>query len=647
MKNTQKYIRQTLPKKSKSSIPKFIFNLGIVGLLTLSAMFVGFGTSQLSAVNSSTPISMAESSQSQTTPISYLTAPKLIETDGRNLFLYDSYTKLLSVIDPITKTKTLSTQEEKEVLEMHYSGKNLYALIENDNQTSIYKVVFNANTISYSKITTSLENIKHFSAKSEEVSEDTTQDYLYLYSLDGMKIECVQPDNTTTVSRSILPTVYDKNSIENLFIIGNDIYCAHTSTIDQTSGSTILKLVLDNISNDYIKSSNDVVGFKENTNYLDSCIYNAETLTTATALTSDGKITIIDGTSPVKTQNLLTLLPTEYQNVNIKFSSIAQIDNKIYLTEPTLQVIFELNTTTDELKVFMSNTTPTPTILSVTDHIYIELTGTGELFASPFAIVPTVVAKSGTSLVVLQNTDPAFEDFYYCLYTERNQNYYLYLKKSTPHTTLPKTVVNTPAKVLGSSSTPIFSLPTTTTDQNNTIIESLKNDDNITQTLVQVVKNSHGESFYVVSTPSGNTGYIRYTQTTSAFSQIATAKIKCDGRTKRDTILYLAPSTDTEISYTDEEIAEFEQLQVDNNTRIKLLESINAGNTYTRVTYQPDSGEIYTGYIKTADIKSDALTPLQIIGIILVIVNIILLIIIVVFRKSLAGKPKKEAQSEN
>lgn len=649
---------------NKKGTKNWLKPLALIALFAIT--IIGFLGSSTTFKSDKSNLTFATTSPESVGLITYLKTPQLIATDGTNLFVYDKHTKLISKIDTTTKKTLATSTEEKEILQIKAIEDAMFVLAKDGDSNKIFQLQVLNSSINFLPINAKMPNPTMF--------DITKTDYYYtLYLIDSSLVinrEVLNVGETATSNQqSFVPSQYTTEfgtnvKATNLLVSGTDIYLSYTDESDAIIRSTTIKLTLSPSGESaYYKTETTEEGsaiyyyYSSGENF-SSIIASTETNGTYTFLTASNTI-ILDATnSDESLKKTVNISDSVKSNSTIFFekvelSSLTFLQDKIYFTDPANQVIFvygtsSINPAQKTIEVFLANTSPTPEIQGASVHKYIEVDAncTAELFNTPFAIDPLFTLNAGTRLTIIAEDQPEFAGFYYCIYTTENQNHYLYLKKGNNVKVLSKTPVSTPAKVLGSNNTPLFSLPSSKTDSKNTVIENLTNNTEVTQVVLQIVKNSQDESFYCITTPSGNTGYIRYTQLSLANSQIATKKVKCNGRTKRDTTMYLSPSADSKISYSDEQIAEFETLDITNNTRVKLLEEISASKQFIKAIYQNDGGQIFVGYLKTEDIKTDKLTPLQIVGIVLVAINIVLLLVIIFFRKSFTKK-NSSTQSSN
>ncbi len=625
--------------KSSKTVKTSAKSFKILATIMLAFVFTLFGSSllQLSNVLSSPNLTRVKnvqaSEQNQSNISTYLKSPSLIQADGNDsLFVADSYTKLLTVYSLNTKTSTLTSSWSADIVQMQYIQNNLYCLINENGTNVLYHV--NPTTLQKTALTHSQNSKIASFTVSQSIEQNTNIIYLYTTSPTNepncidIKLHNLQPTVSTqlTHQQTISSAVFNYSNITQLFVLNNNLCYA---TQADNSNSTL---------HTFTKSSqNEYTSTPLNLQFTSPVRQIAVLNNNALAITSSNTLVLNAQSSEIETLNL--------KEVNL--TSICTNNSDIYLSDCANQKIYKLNQETNSADVFLQNVQPTPSVETANSHLYIQVNEEAKLYVSPFATLAKFTVAKNTHLTVIAQDHSAYHNYYYCLYTANGTNHYLYLPKSTAHTILPKTTVSIPAKVLGSISCNLHTLPSHTADNINQTLEQVEPQSNVVQVVAQVVRNSSGEDYYVIQTPSGNTGYIRYTQVTTTYTQITTKKEKCNGRTKRDTTIFISPSSDSQIVYSDEEIAEFSTITISGNTRIKLLEKINAGKTYTKVTYQTEHGDTYTGYIKTADIKADTLTPLQIIGIVLVAVNIILLVIILLIKKGYIGKTKPTSSSNN
>ena len=70
-------------------------------------------------------------------------------------------------------------------------------------------------------------------------------------------------------------------------------------------------------------------------------------------------------------------------------------------------------------------------------------------------------------------------------------------------------------------------------------------------------------------------------------------------------------------------------LMLNKGARVKVIGKRDTITNFTLVTFNDEEGNVYTGYIYTYNLEADTWTMLQIIGMLLVTINVILLIVII------------------
>ena len=600
-----------MTNKGKSSILKTICLTLAVGLFCL-----GLSCFTLPTTIVKQNILADDNTKSGVLTTSYLSAPELIESNPTTgiLFVYDSFTKKLMSFNPAEQTLVASSEWSAEILSLCHTDTYLLALIkESETNNSLY--IINETTLEKTKLTSPIyEQIKIlcFTACGDKV---------YLYSSDKLiETATINISEHTLTGRTLLASSSQFGSDTPTHImLSNETLYYTTST---ESSEQICKLNDDgegNIEKEIIYTSPIYHG-----KYVYSTPHNE---TANCILTSSNYLLTINNDSVTASE-----IPSG--NINSTLSSITFIDTTKYFADASSQTIWKLGATDNRLTAIFKNATPNPAIINAKNHKYLEIVKPTGLYATPYATNTIKDLSVGDRLTVIANDDESYTGFHYCIYTTKTENIYGYIKIDDSFTILPKTEVYIPLKVIGDTSNHVYYLPSGISDEFNTGFKELESLSITTQIIAQKVTNSAGDDFYLIELENGIFGYIRYSQVTSNFASIQTERIKCNGKTKRETILYISPSSTTSAIYTDAEIENFNnKIEITPNTRIHLDEKVKAGNTYTKVTYQTEDGATYIGYIKTADIDADGLTPLQTVGVVLVAVNILVLGLIFILRK--------------
>ena len=105
---------------------------------------------------------------------------------------------------------------------------------------------------------------------------------------------------------------------------------------------------------------------------------------------------------------------------------------------------------------------------------------------------------------------------------------------------------------------------------------------------------------------------------------------------KDDTTIYLSDSLDsTTLSF-----------KLDKGKTVRINGVRNTKTGLTSITFNDEYGNEFSGYIETDYIKSDSWSTLQIIGCVLIAINIGLLVLILIYRKNHLGNRGQKIEKE-
>ena len=309
----------------------------------------------------------------------------------------------------------------------------------------------------------------------------------------------------------------------------------------------------------------------------------------------------------------------------IEFShTMAHIENPLY------------NITYYKDEVSSSDPTQKPFIYKTTESLT-------SLYSDPWGAKSKIDILKGKDVIVIgearvaNSSQTKIEDYDYCLYTYCEKNYCGFIKNSD----LIKKNEITPTEAgyknrLGVwPKTILYSLPTTIlkpfeTKESCPLTPSkiMVIEDNSTIEVRKMIcgYEANGVKFVKVIVNENQVGYIdekciRKPAEIVDFV-ITNATIKKD-----NTIVYLSASKDaTKLPFTLKE-----------GTNVRINGARNTKSGFTNITFNDEFGVEYSGYIETDYLKADAWSTLQIVGCILIAINIGLLILILVFRNQHLG----------
>lgn len=303
---------------------------------------------------------------------------------------------------------------------------------------------------------------------------------------------------------------------------------------------------------------------------------------------------------------------------------LAGYKSYVYGTKTADAKVVKLYPTEEE--VYKNNfTMPEESQLNKAENLsYITTTSDILLKEYPYSVTGISLAKN-TDLVVLKNSQESFLNMAYVTVVINGKNERGFVNLAD---TLPRSVAYASIQVRTIVSTRLLSMPSTVEDENNVCLEEIE-----TGGILQVVHNcaaivNGNSSFLFVTTSNGNSGFVR---SANVANLLQTKKQKSDANATvvRDTILYANEDGTSPV------------LQLSKDTRVKLSKRLNPKSKYTRVSLQNNNGTEYSGYVLTADLVSDSLTTLQIVGIVLLVINGVILLLIVAFWLSSNKRYKK------
>lgn len=549
--------------------------------------------------------------------IFYLRSPTLISANQTDIYCYDDYT--MSLNNYSAELNASGTADikgtyalNKHITELHLTTTKLYYL---SGGSLYYRSLSNLTTETKMQCDA---KILDFTISGETdlylICEDAdpTKTYLISHTITSSnKINAGSRLNTDTTLQALRLEQIEVYG-NNIYAVvgGNKLYKIYQPDSTMTYTSTLLSTIT---SSNEDEASAKILYLTKSTSGIKMLYATAD---------ASGRIS-----STLSTE--LNTSKTHVADYPLASFYMATA-NKTYFCDTVNQAVW-LKVGNDQLTKIISNKSPSPTIAEISQHTYITLNSPSCIFAEPFSVSALMELKAGARLTILSTPESDYKNYYYCIYTLGGKNYYAYLPTTAQFTTQNKTEANINAKAIGSSNKNIYSLPSTKKDEKNTIITTIDKEATVTQTMIQTVQNDAGESFYRVTTSDGKVGYISANQVSTNYASTKQEKIKCNAKTRRATTMYITDISNGE--YTEENLKELELINLNGNTRVKLNEKLNSSKKYTKVTYQNDKKETFTGYVLTQDLDPDGLSVMQILGLTLVLINVVILIVILIIRK--------------
>lgn len=428
---------------------------------------------------------------------------------------------------------------------------------------------------------TSLEFSSYY-LKTKILDIAVSDDLFYILTTDGNIDEF-------TLSGTTLTRI-DTLSKDNLFQ-GSSITLTNIDVVDD-----ILHITSSNKSF-YLNPSDESV--TEKINLLDSSLI--QSINGKFVLTSSN--CIIDSSNSNHFDTLCSLA----------ISGFTGTENELYITEAITHKVYVYNFNSATLTDLNLNPEISITEFAPQNFSHIKIKESASLFLKPYSETPWRTISEDSFINIIGE----YSTFYYCLITDGEKNEFLFLSKSVSHEILD--LGNSNKEFYTTRTVNVYSLPSTVTDEENIILKSLPADTKITTETSSTLVNTNGDSFYVTKV-NNEYGFVRsnFLQSTRGTVELTN---DCNAKTKRDTILFENADGTGEI------------LALKKGTRITLLEDPAPNKTYLKAEFQDSKGVVFTGYVNSEDIKKDGLSTLQILGLILILLNITVLTVIILIKK--------------
>lgn len=257
---------------------------------------------------------------------------------------------------------------------------------------------------------------------------------------------------------------------------------------------------------------------------------------------------------------------------------------------------------------------------------------------NPWDAEPIISIPQGADLIQIGSSSVStngyqIEDYVYCLFTTNNKNFTGYVKIEDIRDKQPIDVSEYRFKptVTVFAGTKLYSLPTKvisntliTTETYPSVVREIEA--NLKVQIIDTICEYTANNATLVKVKVGNdVGYIDCNSVISPQERVdfltTNAIVKCDG-----TKVYATASTDSSVDDI-----------LNKNKTIQIIGKRNAENGFTYIMYNDEYGNVLDGYVKTDNIETVTWTTLQIVGCVLIAINIGLLILILVFKKRKIG----------
>lgn len=634
--------------------------------LTLSGVFVNM----FSRLNGKTFAEEINTNQNSESNISiFIRKPTYSVFYNNKLYFIDDGDKLLKIYNPdlsLFESNYLDVSAY-DIIETSFVDKFLFLLVSDDSNNKIVKI--NLETLEiYDEY--SIEIASYYKTLFvQEVTFDENKYYLVTYSARGYNIIAslinVSDNSSDTfevkfktddslqssIKTNLKKTVSYQDSSNRLYLVFiynfSIAYYLISSYTDLTDLKTkeIVSINHTEIPQDDPELTfNDSliidVGFAtiKNKSYL-AISYNTPSRNNEIIKLYSFKLE--SGTDTITYSTQFPCINSKYIIFNKNYYSyVDDIEQKLYFTQVDNKGTADEPNFTGETNV-IDNPNYNINYLSVDNFVYKKAKKLTELFEDPWGANSTILVSKDYNIIkigsaVLDN-GTSISDYDYCLFTNENTNYCGFIKTIDLEEKQQISVAEAGYKPRVSvwPKTTLYSLPTTV------LKGKIGNEDCllVSKKLLEIEDNSELEVLDILCDYTANNTKMLKVKVNG--NEIGYIEAKCvrnpanvvdfvitNATIKKDnTTVYLSPKSDaTTLTF---------KLNAGKNVRINGNRNTKTG--FTSITFNDEYGNEFTGYIATDYIKADAWSTLQIVGCILIAINIGLLILILLYKKNHLG----------
>ena len=587
----------------------FVF-LAVVCIAPMGSMQAFAAISSAKAPNVKVVSSVPTSATSATVEDFYLLSPTLVAHSSGVSFVFDSASNKLKTIqnEQIVLSETLQTAPIRMVafdsnLFVFFQNKIELRVFDNSQQTPTLQkqtlfALDKTSTPVPSSAQFNFQNVFQTAYDFAVVQESQNAYSVFVQAKEGNNLEIQKLDVAYHPTEQVFTCDYTNTIYNSVSLAGNQISSPvlRFGAIETSSGysflcatQTSLHLVQTDptLTCTTLSSTQALAVVGTSTGF-------AYTTTNGTILTNE------DGVQ-TNTSNLgVSSLASENQSVFGAIESSAQVV-QIF---PSEQVVFKNNFTAPQ-----QNSWNTAQNLA-----YLTTNKSTLLKEFPYSI-SGISLPAGTDLVVLAGEQESYPQMAYVtlVWNQGNIRGFVSLQDVS---VLSASAQNISVRTLVDSK--LFTIPSAVEDAQNVVVENLPKDSTLKVIHNVACIQNGGNSFLFVETQSGKTGFV-LSSNIGSLLQNKKQKKSANATVVRDTYLCANPDGTSP------------QLLVQKDTRVKISGKLNPKIKYTRVTFQGNDGSTYEGYIKTADLVSDGLTTLQIVGVVLLSISGVVLLFVVAF----------------
>lgn len=293
------------------------------------------------------------------------------------------------------------------------------------------------------------------------------------------------------------------------------------------------------------------------------------------------------------------------------------------------------------VKAEVSNPEVKVNYFSEDNFIYKQTLKETQLLSTPWSAEPVATIPANAQIIqigsgLIQRARSAINDYTYCLYTVNNKNYTGFVTASSEYIDdcdyIDIKDYGYNQIITVADGTNLYSLPTVVVQEtlitdtlSSKIIRKIEKETKLE--IVDTICNYTANNCTLVKVKINDiTGYINCSKIVEP-NEFVDFIITNSAISKDGTKVFSSTSSDSQIKDV-----------LDQNKMVRIDGARDTKTGFTHITYNDEYGNILSGYIVTDYVESDSWSTLQIIGCVLIAINIGLLILILYFKKEHIGK---------
>lgn len=611
---------------------KKIFNYIIFSLLLsfifVSTMFLAGGWRDSLSFSSASSFN-AEENVDDTL---FMINVDLVQVGEHSIFIYDENDHMIKVIDKQTLNFKTTNNHLKisGVTDLIYFNEHLLVFINNGQDFKC----FDAHTLEELEVEHSFLTLQ--TSKYREIAKIGSSYYMILCpeNVFSEKFELAKIELSSSLITFSSPSTFSiSNGFANSISDYSGIYAC------ENDGSLVLMLISDEIF---------ALNIDPAVQYVDSEITNLIQVTGVTNVNEIVNISEVSIGNPKESYLCITsLLKTQLYKLSIGLSGISleaveqtriEIDELFILSSAdayssTLALVSNLGQkvqyinfdknedqisyTTEERK----NPEVASTIFGPDSFEYHYAIRETALKESPYSKDALVMIGQNHHLVVIgkgQSNNEDVHGWYYCLYSNGQENYYGYVSGVDIYFLNETTYDHNYITVL--THTNLYRLPSKISDETNTVLRVIPDNSRLEVLSTLNDYSSLNTKYLLVKVNNQTVGFIDRDRVVGVDEN--TELVLTNAKVMRNNSEIFASTDENRETI----------MTLNKGARVKVIGKRDTISNFTQICFNDEEGNEIEGYIYTYNLEYDAWSTLQIIGVVLIVINVLLLVVIIIIK---------------